>query len=189
MTGSIDDAEYPVLSSGRSSCTTTGSKSSKRVPPAILKRNRQQEELKLQAKILEDLREQGFFATKTSDRFLAGRPDIRIGRSDLGQLDVELKFCNLTVSELAILGPECETGLTKLQKLKIEDMNQHGMPAVGLVYLSELSMFVVTSVLRESLLAATGRVLVKLPRPRWVDGAELFKLARNYNGRRSETRP
>src|SRR4051812_43351493 len=97
-----------------------------------------QEELLLQAKLIGypekhekgplGLRGQGFYAEKQSERFKAGRPDVRVGRSDQGQLDFELKYLT------ADLQAGVETGLTKLQWLHLRDMNSHGIPAVALIY-------------------------------------------------------
>lgn len=124
-------------------------------------------ELKLQGKMIPALQNQGWFATKTSDRFKAGRPDLRISREDLGQMDVELKY------SLSDFSKEDDTGLTKLQWIKIKEMNAHGMPAVGLVYSEPLDLFFVTSFLRDTLPPVERRV-VKLPGNKIINGEALF---------------
>jgi hypothetical protein len=82
----------------------------------------------LRDKMLPDLRKQGFKAENISDAFVSGRPDFRIGRKDLGQLDVEFKIID------AVNGT-VQSGLTKLQKIEIREMNKHGMPAICLTML------------------------------------------------------
>lgn len=132
------------------------------------------QELKLQAEMLDGLHGQNWFATKTSDRFKAGRPDLRIARRGFGQIDVELKYSLDDFSE------ETPTGLTKLQWLKITEMNEQDMPAVGLVYSAPLDLFFVTLLLRDTLSQHDRRVIRKLPRPQVIDGKELFEVATEY---------
>lgn len=121
---------------------------------------------------------QGFWADKTSERFKAGKPDLRISRADVGQLDVELKYCDADI--LHDKG-EIDLGFTKLQWLKLREMNQHGIPAIGLVYMARQNFFLITN----------DRVLcygwtnppytvMKLPAPQIIDGAELVTNARKY---------
>jgi len=143
----------------------------------------QQPELKLQAKLIPCLQSQGFLATKTSDRFKAGRPDLRIGRHDLGQLDVELKYLTFTMGQLWCEPEkplEFDTGLSKLQWLKMRDMNSHGMPAVGLLYVEASEMFVVTTLLRDSLTYPLRFVKKGPSDGNLIDGAELFSVAHRY---------
>lgn len=140
----------------------------------VLERNRQQLELKLQADMIKGLLKQGWFATKTSDRFKAGRPDLRIGHRDFGQMDVELKY-SLEYED----DREYETGLSKLQWLKIKEMNGHGMPAIGLVYVEKLDLFFVTTVLRETLPPPERRVL-KLPGSEVIHAPDLFVTAMEH---------
>lgn len=119
---------------------------------------------------------QGFWISRTVDRIKAGRPDLRIARLDLGHLDIELKYCHNW-------GDMVETGLTGLQWLKIRQMNEAGVAAICLVYvpaaICPMPYFVVTTLLRERLLASPYRVM-ELPRPSIIDGAELFRVARLY---------
>ena len=154
-----------------------------------------QKELLLQADVIKGLKLQGFYVDKMSDRFKAGVHDLRIGRFDTGQLDVELKYNTLSLDKLGIdpdvslLGvpmsllrhdlPEFDTGMTKLQWLKLRDKNEHGMPSVCLVYFEALDYFGVTTLLRETLPPLSRRVL-KLPRPKVVDGVQLIRTARSH---------
>lgn len=146
----------------------------------------QQAELLLQSDILGHrndpkkgpcgLRGQGFYAEKQSERFKAGRPDIRAARNDLGQLDIELKVCDADVLHD---DGEIEFGFTTLQWLHLKSMNEHGIPAVGLVYLSRMNVFLVTvdKVLHRPFTPAPYTCL-KLPAPRIIDGAALFEAAK-----------
>jgi hypothetical protein len=134
----------------------------------------QQEELKLQAELIGGLHEQGFYCEKQSERFKAGRPDLRIARGDVGQLDAELKYVYGS-----LMDKEIDFGFTKLQWLKLREMNNHGIPAVGLVFLAQHNFFLLTldRVLHP---ASTGGpwTCLKLPAPRIIDGAALFETAR-----------
>lgn len=140
-------------------------------PKIVLERNRQQLELKLQAKMIDGLHKQNWFATKTSDRFKAGRPDLRIAHRQYGQMDVELKYSLEFEDE-----EEYETGLKKLQRIKIREMNDHGMPAIGLVFVEKRNLFFVTTVLRETLPDARRQCL-KLPGAEVISGPDLFVTA------------
>ncbi len=124
------------------------------------------------------LRGQGFWAEKTTDRFKAGRPDLRISRNDVGQLDVELKYCELDILHG---DDEIDLGFTTLQWLKLKEMNEHGMPAVGLVYFARTNFFLLTidRVLRRPL-PVTPYTCLKLPSPKIIDGAELVRTAKEY---------
>jgi hypothetical protein len=144
-------------------------------PKTALKRNRLQLELKLQEKIMDSLHRQGWFVTKTSDRFKAGRPDLRIGNRRYGQMDVELKY-SLDTWDLPVV---LDTGLSKLQRIKIREMNQHGMPAIGLVYSEVLDLFFVTTVLREALPDAR-RQCKKLPGSEVISAPDLFVTAMEH---------
>ena len=130
-------------------------------------RLRLQMELKLQNKMKSALHSQGWYAEKTSDRFKAGRPDLRIGNKQFGQLDIELKY---RYEGYAV---ETEVGMTKLQWLTIKDMNEHCLPAVCLVYSEPLNVFFITTLLRDVLPPPSRRVL-KLPGSDVIDGATLF---------------
>lgn len=141
---------------------------------AALHRLRSDLELKLQAKLLTGLHHQGWFATKTSDRFKAGRPDLRIAHRDFGQMDVELKYS----LELWDLG-DYDTGLTKLQQIKIREMNQYGMPAVGLVFIEPKDLFIITTLLRDTL-PPPARCVPKLPGSEVISGPDLFVKAMEF---------
>jgi len=132
-------------------------------------------EEKLEKELMAGLKQQGFLATKTSDRFKAGRADLRIGHKDWAQMDVELKYNDWPMSELEKAdGSEIDTGMTKLQWLKIGELNSHGMPAVCLIYFEALDEFRLTTLLRYPLSLAGGCVVRKLPPPRVIEGGELF---------------
>lgn len=130
-------------------------------------------ELQLQSLIIKGLTSQGFYVTKTSDRFIAGKPDLRLGHPDLGQLDVELKVLDGPVDR------EVATGLTKIQVLTLKKMNEHGMPAVGLVFSSHVGVFYCANVLRAHL-PEIGHCVLKLPRPAIISGPDLFRVAKEY---------
>jgi len=135
-----------------------------------MEKSKTKKELELQAAMIKSLHKQGWFATKTSDRFRAGRPDLRIGKREFGQLDVELKY------SLDSFTAEQDTGLTKLQWLKIKEMNEHGIPSVCLVYSERLDLFFVTTLLRETL-PPPHRCLKKLPRCEVINGDLLFTVS------------
>lgn len=142
-----------------------------------------QPELILQGKMVTSLKSQNFLAIKTSDRFKAGRPDLRISHLDHGQIDFELKYLTLTDAQLWYepgKTREFDTGLSKLQWLKIREMNRHGMPAVGLVYIEVAGMFVVTTLLRDTLLDAARYVKRGPSDGNVINGAELMTVAKSY---------
>lgn len=142
-----------------------------------------QPELLLQADMIQCLKDQGFFCDKTSDRFKAGKPDLRIGSLKWGPLDVELKFCTLPMADLWLMpgkGQEFNTGLTKLQKIKLKEMNLHGIPAIGLVYLQAMDCFIVTNFLRDILPCEDRRVTRGPHKGNVIDGNELMATAMNY---------
>ena len=123
--------------------------------------------------MIKGLLSQGFYATKTSDRFIAGKPDLRIARRDVGQLDVELKVVDGPVDR------EVATGLSKIQRATIQKMNDHGAPAICLVFSSHLGVFYCANVLRANL-PEIGYCVLKLPRPIIIDGLDLFRVAKEY---------
>lgn len=90
-------------------------------------------------------------------------------------MDVELKYYH----DGGVPEGEFETGIRKLQWLRITGMNQSGMPAIGLVFIPDASVFLVTSVLRDTLSGSAWRVLRKLP-PILLEGEQLFNVARRY---------
>ena len=130
-------------------------------------------EIPLQGMMIKGLKEQGWFATKTSDRFIAGKPDLRIGHGDFGQLDVELKVVDGPIDR------EIATGLTKIQQNTIRRMNEHGMPAVCLVFSNHVGLFYCANVLRANL-PEIGHCVLKLPKPLLISGKDLFTVAMEY---------
>lgn len=144
-------------------------------PKIVLERNRLQLELKLQEKMIGSFHKQGWFATKTSDRFKAGRPDLRIAHLDFGQMDVELKYSLEDWADCFLF----DTGLSKLQCIKIREMNQSGMPAIGLVFVEKRDLFFVTTVLRETLPEAPRQCL-KLPGSEVISAPDLFVTAMEH---------
>ena len=144
---------------------------SKRV---LMEKNRLQLELKLQSDLMVGLKRQGWFVTKTSDRFKAGRPDLRTSHNDFGQLDVELKYS----VEQWHPDAELDTGLSKLQWLKMREMNQNGIPTIGLVYCEPNNLFFVTTVLRETL-PPTARCVSYL-KSEVLHGPNLFVVAMSH---------
>lgn len=119
---------------------------------------------------------QDFWADKTSERFKAGKPDLRVSRLDLGQCDFELKYVREQIDDLDQL---FEPGFTKLQWLKLREMNAHGIPAAGLVYVECRDEFVLCNLLRASLRQCYP-CGPKLPKPLIIDGEKLIKAARVY---------
>ena len=84
-------------------------------------------ETKVQGNLIEFWKPQGFRSKKTHEILSSGKPDLRVGNPKYGQLDTELK-----VKTTGITGPK--TGITPLQEDTINEMNLHGMPAVGLIW-------------------------------------------------------
>lgn len=122
---------------------------------------------------------QGFHIEKRTERFISGKPDLRIGRKDFGQLDAELKFIDWPKKSIEE-AREIDTGLKKLQWLNMRKYNEHGMPCVCLVYIAALEMFYLTTdqVLRAPLSRHAPYALPYLPHDMVIDGAELFTKAR-----------
>lgn len=118
---------------------------------------------------------QGFWADKTSERFKAGKPDLRVARLDLGQCDFELKY----VTELLDDTTPFDPGFTKLQWLKLREMNAHGIPAAGLLYIECEDRFVLCNLLRPTLRQCRD-VGLKLPHPQVIDGVALMTAAKEY---------
>lgn len=136
-----------------------------------------QPELILQPKIIDSLTKQGFLAFKTSDRFKAGKPDLRTSRLDLGQIDFELKYCTEPLSKIY---NEFDTGLRLLQQIKMKEMNKHGMPAVGLIYVEALNLFFVTLLLKDSLPPLSECVLKGPTDDAIIDGEALYRITKDY---------
>lgn len=144
-----------------------------------IKRSATQKELALQADLMKGLKNQGWYADKVSDRFKAGKPDLRTCHPVFGPLDIELKYNDWPLVELE-KETEVESGLTKLQRIKIDEYNRHGMPSICLVYFEALNYFGVTKLLRDTLPPPSRRVL-KLPNTKnTVNGEELFQVSLRY---------
>lgn len=124
---------------------------------------------------------QGFHVEKRTERFKSGKPDLRIGRKDFGQLDVELKYLRGSKDEIKDMR-EIPTGMTKLQWLCLRTYNEHGIPAVCLIYVECYDQFwlTVNHILRRPLRWNEPCVLPKLPSPMVIDGEGLFETAKEY---------
>lgn len=137
----------------------------------LMEKNRLQLELDLQGKMIKGLKSQGWWADKSSDRFKAGKPDLRIAHCDFGQMDVELKYSLEDWRD----SEEHDTGLKLLQQIKIKEMNKAGMPAVCLVFAEKHNEFFVTTFLRDTLMPESRRV-IRQPAPVVISGPELFAI-------------
>lgn len=124
---------------------------------------------------------QGFHVEKRTERFKSGKPDLRIGRRDFGQLDVELKYIDWP-KEALDAAREVDTTMKKIQWLNMRTYNEHGMPCICLVYIEAYNEFVITTnqVLRTPLYKHGQRVLPYVPHPMIIDGERLFLVAREY---------
>jgi hypothetical protein len=98
-------------------------------------------ELRLRTRLCDDAEKQGFWSSSVNDRFVAGKPDMRLARKDVGQMDFELKILGCSTSTIQS-GRSVLSGVTKLQEIEMREMNKHGAPAVGLILLPETDMFV-----------------------------------------------
>lgn len=146
--------------------------------PHTLRKLQLRREDKLKDDMRKSLVKQGFYAEKVSDRFKAGRPDLRLGHHVFGPLDVELKFNPLPAEEFLDPNTVFDSGMTKLQWLKIREMNQHGMPAICLIYYDAFKFYGVHTLLRDTLPPEGRRV--KLPQTGTIDGQELVSTARKF---------
>lgn len=130
-------------------------------------------ETKLRAEIIKDLKGQGFYALSVNDRFASGRPDFRVGRGDLGQLDVELKVIDAS-------NGVTQSGLTTLQKIEIREMNKYGMPAVALTYAESRHEFIIHHDKEVDLDSTNLYVIQRSKAPGVIDGRKLMELALYY---------
>jgi hypothetical protein len=121
---------------------------------------------------------QGFFADKTSERFKAGKPDLRVARLDLGQCDFELKYVTDLKLEFGV-DIVFDPGFTKLQWFKLREMNEHGIPAAGLLYIERKNAFYLCNLLRPTL-RQCYLVGLKESYPRVIDGERLMAAAKEY---------
>lgn len=124
---------------------------------------------------------QGFHVEKRTERFKSGKPDLRMGRRDLGQLDVELKYIDWPIESIE-KARDVDTGMTKLQWLNMRKYNEHGIPCICLVYIEAIERFIITTsqVLRRPLRPDAKTVLKYLPHDIVIDGVELFQKSREY---------
>lgn len=142
-----------------------------------------QPELLIQPHVIGSLKTQKFNVIRVSDKYKAGRPDLRIGHKDHGQLDVELKYCPLRVVELWYepgKPREFDTGLSKLQWLKMDEMNKSGMPCIGLIYVEAMEVFFVTTVLRDTLAHPTRYVIKGNSNANIINGSLLMGVAKKH---------
>lgn len=135
-----------------------------------------QPELILQPKLIDSLTAQGCYCERVSDRFKAGRPDVRVGHTELGQLDFELKYCTLENRKLM---SDIDSGMTKLQWLNLRNKNRAAMPAICLIYVQAFDEFVITDVLRPHLQRDVLRV-TRQPGDVWISARELFLTTKAY---------
>lgn len=133
---------------------------------------------KLKGDVKDDLTRQKFYAEKVSDKFKAGRPDLRLGHLEFGPLEVELKY-NVLPLHMLEDADDLDSGMTKLQWLNLRRMNEHGMPAVCLIYYEALGYFGVTTLLRDTLPPPTRRV-TRVTKGGVIQGSELYTSAMEY---------
>lgn len=139
---------------------------------------RLRKEDKLKDDLQKDLKEQGFYSEKVSDKFKAGRPDLRLGHLQLGPLEVELKYNDWPV-ELLEDAAQIDSGMTKLQWLMVRRMNEHGMPAVCLIFYEALGYFGVHTLLRDTLPPPERRV-TRVTKGGVLVGSELYNTSMEY---------
>lgn len=101
-------------------------------------------EVQLRQKMVDAGKKQGVWIKSVNDRFMSGRPDMRLKASGVPHLDVELKICRLSHRSV-LLNQECKTGLSKLQHIEIRDMNAAGVPSVASLYWSDRDIFTFTT--------------------------------------------
>lgn len=142
-------------------------------------------EIAAEKPLLAALRKQEWYADKLGFPLKAGRPDWRLSHAVFGPLDVEFKVSQLTERELG--SGFVPTGITKLQWLKMREMNAHGLHTVGLVYLPLSDEFVITDILRDDLTGTPYR-FKKLPKPWLIHGGDFYHMARGYLHERPDTR-
>lgn len=95
----------------------------------------------LQNYILDVAKNQGFWVSNTNDAFISGKPDMRLSRSDLGQIDIELKMLDISLSTYEACR-KVKSGLTKLQFNEIRDMNAGGARAVAMTFYRKTDQFI-----------------------------------------------
>lgn len=148
------------------------------MPAVGAKRLQLRKEDKLKDDIRNDLVKQDLYAEKVSDKFKAGRPDLRLGHRIFGPLEIELKYNDWPIASLEA-AIEIDSGMTKLQWLMIKRMNEAGMPAICLIYYEALGHFGVHSLLRDTLPPPERRV-VRVTKPGVVHVPELYAVSMEY---------
>lgn len=142
-----------------------------------------QEEVELRARLVVDALKQGCWATATNDRFVSGKPDMRIAHRDLFQLDIELKIIDPAASTLE-RGATVATGITKLQAIELRNMNAAGVMAVGMVLLKPLNEFIFCNFEKVNLMQAIkfGSITYRrLPKKEpCIAFADMMLMARQY---------
>lgn len=133
---------------------------------------------KLKGELRDDLVKQRFYCEKVSDKFKAGRPDLRIGHLDLGPLELELKYNDWPIESLEE-AELIDSGMTKLQWLMLKRMNEHGMPGICLIYYEALGYFGVHSLLRDTLPPLERRV-TRVTKSGVLHGPSLYATAMEY---------
>lgn len=98
-------------------------------------------EVALRTRMCGDAVKQGGWSASTNDRFVGGKPDMRVSFLDRGQLDIELKVLSIEPSTWE-RGDTVLSGITKLQANELRDMNAAGAPAVGMLLYRPASIFV-----------------------------------------------
>lgn len=100
-------------------------------------------ETEYRVKMIKEWRKKKHWVYSINDNFNSGYPDMRIKVEDYPHIDVELKVWRGAASTLQS-SKEVNSGLRKLQKIEIRDMNKAGVPAVCAVYLEVVDLFVFT---------------------------------------------
>lgn len=112
-----------------------------------------QEETELRKRMIKDAKKQGMWASNTNDKFTGGKPDMRVSHNRFGQLDIELKILRVEKSTWD-RGSTVDSGITRLQRNEIRDMNAAGAPACGLILVKCVNLFIFCNDQMVDLLAA-----------------------------------
>lgn len=142
-----------------------------------------QEEVELRSRMVSDALKQGCWATATNDRFVSGKPDMRMSHKHLFPLDIELKILDVAPSTI-YRGETVKTGITKLQAIELRYMNAAGAMAVGMLLLKSTNQFIFCNFEKVNLQQAIrfgtlpyNRLPKKEPCTTFLD---VFLLARKY---------
>lgn len=136
-------------------------------------------ELRLRTAILDAAAEQGFWTSNTNDRFVSGKPDMRMARIDVGQMDFELKILGCSHSTIES-GRSVLSGVTKLQEIELRDMNLAGARAVGLILLPDVGRFVFCNYKN---IVPKEALQISVPwdsKAKYVDVRQIFLMATTY---------